>query len=236
MSLRYGLHARFITGVVLALAVILGIVVLLLQRQNVMQREVVGLSRDSMHGLVYERLVTRGEASALQVADSLVNPLYYFELDAIGVVVRNVLRQPDVSYVTVYDIRGNVVHDGSSDIATYGQAMRDPLAYEVVTARSTHSQSTDRILDVSTPIRIGDQRLGGVRIGYSLSVIAADEAEAMAGMSGHLDEIGRRHSSWIAAAMAMLVVLGIGVGLLVQRALVRPIRQLAEAAREIETG
>ncbi|GAA4866936.1 putative bifunctional diguanylate cyclase/phosphodiesterase [Luteimonas vadosa] len=236
MNLRFGLHARFIIGVMVALGVILCVVVVLLQRQAVMQREVIGLSRDSMHGLVSDRLRTRGQAAALQVADSLVNPLYYFDLDAIGVVVRGVLRQPDVSYVTVYDVRGNVIHDGSGDIATYGQAMQDPLAYEVVTARRTHVQSTDRVLDVSTPIRIGDQRLGGVRIGYSLSTIAADEAQAMAGMSGRLEEIGRRHTSWIAAAMALLVVLGVGVGLLVQRTLVRPIRQLAEAAREIETG
>ncbi|MDQ3494861.1 MAG: EAL domain-containing protein [Pseudomonadota bacterium] len=236
MKLRYGLHARFITGVALALVVLLGIVVLLLQRQQVMQREVLSLSRDSMHALVFDRLSARGEAVAIEVADSLVNPLYYFDLDAIGVVVRSVLRQPDVSYVVVYDGDGNVIHDGSTDIAAFGQPMQDPLAYEVLAARTLHSQSSDRILDISTPIRIGDQRLGGIRIGYSLSAIAADEARATDAMSGRLDGIGRRHAGWIAALMAILVLLGAGVGLLLQRMLVRPIRQLADAAREIESG
>ncbi len=236
MKLRYGLHARFITGVALALVVLLGIVVLLLQRQQVMQRDVLLLSRDSMHALVFDRLSARGGAVAIEVADSLVNPLYYFDLDAIGVVVRSVLRQPDVSYVVVYDGDGNVIHDGSTDIAAFGQPMQDPLAYEVLAARTLHSQSSDRILDISTPIGIGDQRLGGVRIGYSLSAIAADEARATDAMSGRLDEIGRRHAGWIAALMAILVLLGAGVGLLLQRMLVRPIRQLADAAREIESG
>jgi diguanylate cyclase (GGDEF)-like protein len=236
MKLHYGLHARFITGVALALVVLLGIVVLLLQRQQVMQREVLSLSRDSMHALVFDRLNARGEAVAIEVADSLVNPLYYFDLDAIGVVVSNVLRQPDVSYVIVYDGDGNIIHDGSTDIAAFGQPMQDPLAYEVLAASTLHSQSSDRILDISTPIRIGDQRLGGVRIGYSLSAIAADEARATDAMSGRLDGIGRRHTSWIAALMAVLVLLGTGVGLLLQRMLVRPIRQLADAAREIESG
>lgn len=236
MKLRYGLHARFITGVTIALLVIAAVVALILQRDQVMQREVVSLSRDSMHGLVFDRLTARGEAVSAQVADSLVNPLYYFDLDAIGVIVRSVLQQPDVSYVVVYDTAGDVIHDGSTDIATYGQAMHDPLAYEVVTARATHSQSTERILDVSTPIRIGDQHLGGVRIGYSLSSIAEDEARAISGMTERLDEIGRRHSGWIAALLASLALLGIGVGLLVQRTLVRPIRLLADAAHEIESG
>src|SRR3546814_6572788 len=82
----------------------------------------------------------RGEAVAVQLADSLVNPLYYFDLDAIGVVVRNELRQSDVSYVIVYDNAGAVIHDGSSDISTYGQAMQDPLAFEAVAARDVHMQ------------------------------------------------------------------------------------------------
>ncbi len=236
MKLRYGLHARFITGVAVALLVLLGIVVLLLQRQQVLQREVLSLSRDSMHALVFDRLNARGHAVAIEVSDSLVNPVYYFDLDAIGVVVRSVLRQPDVSYVIVYDGDFNIVHDGSTDIATFGQPMQDPLAYEVLAARALHSQSSEDILDISIPIRIGDQPLGGVRIGYSLSAIATDEARAMDGMAVRLDAIGRHHAGWIAALMAVLVLLGIGVGLLLQRTLVRPIRQLADAAREIESG
>jgi diguanylate cyclase (GGDEF)-like protein len=233
---RYGLHARFLTVVAVSLLMILGVVALMLQRQGVLQREVVTLSQESMHALVFERLGTRGAATVEQLADTLVNPLYYFDLDAIGVVVRNVLRQPDVSYVVVFDADGNVIHDGSSDISTYGQAMADPLAYEVIAARDTHIQSSRGILDVSTPIRIGDQRLGGVRIGYSLDSIAADENRAMAAMRLRLSEIGRRHVGWIVLLMASLVALGILLSLLLQRTLVRPIRQLADAAREIETG
>jgi diguanylate cyclase (GGDEF)-like protein len=236
MKVRYGLNARFLTGLGAALLVILAIVLLLLQRQQVMQREVVSLSKESMHGLVFSRLARRGEAVSMQIADALVNPLYYFDLDAIGVIVRSVLQQPDVSYVIVYDPDGTVIHDGSADISTYGQAMQDPLAYEVLAATATHAQATAEILDVSTPIRLGEQRLGGVRIGYSLATVGADEERAMSGMVERLAEIGRRHSGWIAVLMAVLVLLGLGVGAILQRTLVRPIRELADAARQIETG
>jgi len=119
-----GLHAKFIALVCATLLLMLAVVVLMLQRQGAMQHEVVHQSRDSMHALVFERLRVHGEALSAQVADTLVNPLYYFDLDTIGVVARSVLRQPDVRYVLVYDNKGDIIHDGSGDIPTYGKAMR----------------------------------------------------------------------------------------------------------------
>ena len=147
-----GLQAKFLVLVVATLLLMLAMVALLLQRQGAMQDEVVGKSREAMHELVFERLRQHGQAQSAQVADSLVNPLYYFDLDAIGVIARNLLRQPDVRYVLVYDTNGDIIHDGSGDIPTFGQAMRDPLAYEAVSANGVHAQWTDRVLDVSSPV------------------------------------------------------------------------------------
>ncbi|HST46168.1 MAG TPA: HAMP domain-containing protein, partial [Luteimonas sp.] len=236
MKLRYGLHGRVLTVIGATLVVMLAVVALMLQRQAVMQREVLTLSQESLHSLVYDRLRDRGEAVSLQVAQSLVNPLYYFDLDAIGAMVRDVLRQPDVRYVIVHDAAGDIIHDGSEDIATYGQAMADPLAVDAMAATGMLVQARPDVLEVSMPIRIGDQRLGGVRIGYSLDSVAADEARAMQGMGERLGGIARRHSGWIALLMSALVLAWAVVGVLLQRGLVRPIRQLADAARQIESG
>jgi diguanylate cyclase (GGDEF)-like protein len=236
MKLRHGLYPRFLLLATGVLVVVLAVVGVMLHRQATMQREVVALSQGSIHALLFDRVRERGKAVAGQLADSLVNPLYYFDLDEIGVVVRNVLQQSDVSYVIVYDNSGAVIHDGSDDIATYGQAMHDPLAYEVVTSRDMHVQVTDKILDVSAPVRIGDQRIGGVRIGYSLDSVVADEKRATAAMRVRMDDIGYQHALWVLLMMLVLVAIGVMVSLVVQRSLVRPIRQLANAAREIEAG
>ena len=239
MTLRWrlrGLHAKFVVLVGATLLVMLAVVVLMLQRQGAMQSEVVGQSRDAMHELVFERLRRQGQAQSAQVADSLVNPLYYFDLDAIGVIARNMLRQPDVRYVLVYDNNGDIIHDGSGDIPTYGQAMRDPLAYEAVSANGVHAQWTDRVLDVSSPIKVGDQRLGGVRIGYALDAVRADEDAASSALGRRLGAIGTRHLWWIGLALLGLVALGALASFVMQRALVRPIRELADMAREIESG
>jgi diguanylate cyclase (GGDEF)-like protein len=239
MTLRWrlrGLHAKFVVLAGATLLVMLAVVVVMLQRQDEVQSEVVGKSREAMHGLVFERLRRHGVAQSVQVADSLVNPLYYFDLDAIGVVARNVLRQPDVRYVLVYDNNGDILHDGSGDIPTYGQAMRDPLAYEAVSADRVHAQWTRDVLDVSSPIKVGDQRLGGVRIGYSLDAVRADEDAASIALGKRLGAINSRHLWWIGLALLGLVSLGALASFVLQRALVRPIRELADMAREIESG
>ncbi|MGN6513067.1 MAG: putative bifunctional diguanylate cyclase/phosphodiesterase [Lysobacteraceae bacterium] len=231
-----GLQARFSLVVAATLLLMLAIVLLMLQRQGAMQREVLALGRQAMHQLVFERLRRHGEARAAQVADALANPLYYFDLDSIGTVARDVLHEPGVRYVLVFDRDGDIVDDATGETPAYGQAMRDPLAYEAVAAREVHVQWTDHVLDVSSPIHVGDQRLGGVRIGYGLDAPRTEEAAAVRALDARLDPLGQRHLLWIGLLLAALLALGALACLLLQRALVWPIRRLADAAREIEAG
>ena len=161
MRLFEGLHAKFLAVIGLTLVLMLAVVALIWQRQTSTQAEVLRLSRDATRTLVFDRLRQRGEAQVAQAADLLVNPTYYFDLDAIGATSRSILHQSDVSYVLVYDAKGSIIHDGSGDIPTFGQQMRDPLAKQIVSADGLLVLSTDDVMDVSTPIRIGDQRLAG---------------------------------------------------------------------------
>jgi diguanylate cyclase (GGDEF)-like protein len=236
MRFPHGLQARFAFALAAVLLVVVVVLALLWQRQQAMQGEVARLGRDAMHELVFERMRRRGEGSVAQLAESLANPLYYSDLDAIGQIARNVLREPDVSYVLVFDPQGRIVHDGSGDIPAYGQPMTDPFAFEVTTARSPHTQVSERLVDIASPIMIGEQRLGGVRVGYSLASVRADEDLAADRMRRNLGEVGDRHRGWILLLGAALLLVGAAVAWLLQRALVRPIRQLADAARAIEGG
>ena len=231
-----GLHARFSLVVAATLVLMLAVVAVMLQREAVAQQEVVGVSRDSMRTLVSDRLRMHGEALASQLSEALANPLYYFDLDAIATITRNVMRQPDVAYVIVYDPQGNIIQEGNGDVAAYSQAMRDPLAYEAISAQGLHTQWSDRYLDVASPISVGDQRLGGVRVGYSLASIRNDESRATQALATHLRQIGARDLLWVAGLLAMLVALGGLASLVLQRALVRPVRQLAAVAHEFESG
>ncbi|TDK26142.1 EAL domain-containing protein [Luteimonas aestuarii] len=236
MNLRYGLRAKFALVAGIAVLIAIAAVAALLHRQGSTQREVQSLSRQSMHALASNRVLSHGQGSVAQAADTLVNPLYYFDLDAIGGIVRNQLRQPDVAYAIVFDTEGRVIHDGSPDIANYGQQMTDPFAFEVVSAGELHVQTDDELMDVSMPIRIADQRLGGLRVGYSLASVRADEDRIGATLGQRLAEVGRKHMLWVGTLLAVLAALIAIIALYLQQSVVKPIRRLADAAGQIESG
>jgi len=236
MNLRAGLQAKFLAMMAVAFLVVTVLIAMLLERQERMQTEVVGVSREAMRDTMAESLRRHGEGEVAQLAGSLTNPLYYFDLDAIGELGRAAMNNPGVRYVLVYDADGNIVHDGSEEIPSYGKRMDDAMAAQVVRAQRLHAQWAETTLDVSAPIKIGQQRLGGVRVGYDLKAMRAYQDGALDKLRNRLDELGRRQLLWVGVLSLGLLALGGLMLWLIQRWLVKPIRQLADAAQAIENG
>lgn len=236
MNFRFGLQARFLALVSIALltsAVVLGI---LLFRQWELRNRILELSAESTRALVQDRLLQQAQAVAGNTADALVNPIYNFDLEIVGRIVDDVLVQPDVKYVIVFDSDGSVVHDGTEEIANYGQRMTDPMAPAVIASDALLAQREGDVLDVSAPIMIGDQRLGGVRIGYSLDAARRYEAQANQELGERLTEVGKRYFIGSIALLSLALALVLAISMVMQRVLIRPIRGLVQAAREIEKG
>jgi len=236
MKIRYGLQARYLSLVIVALLVALLALVASLQRQLSLQRDVIELTRESIQALVLERQREQATAIGSSTAEALINPLYNFDLEIIGRIVSDVLSQPDVQYATVFDPQGAVIHDGSDAIASYGQVMSDPLAAKIIGEQELLLQHEGDVVDVSAPILLGDERLGGVRIGYSLASARRYEVAATRALEERLNDISRRYFFGVAGLLVLAIVLGIIVSIIMQRVLVRPIRRLADAAQEIEAG
>jgi len=233
---RFGLQARFLIVMAVAFALVIGILVLLLQRQTRMQAEVRSLSGAIIHDLFDRSLRSRGEALATELSDALVNPLYYSDLDQVGALVRNTSRQQVVSYVRVFDREGRLIHDGSIDIPGYGQPMRDPLAQQAVQAHKLLMQWSPDVLDVTMPVMMGEEQIGGVRVGMSLGRVRELESGANKTLLERLAEVGKRDLGWLLLLLAGLAAIATVVAIYIQRTLVGPIRWLAQAARQIEAG
>lgn len=230
------LQWRFSIVVLLVLGAMLALTLALWFRQSWDERRTVEIARQSTHELLLRQLRESGDAQVRQLADSLANPLYYFDLDKVGVLARDALRAPNVSYVLVFDREGRILHDGSGEIAAYGRPMRDALSARIVAADTPLDLQVDGQLDISSPIKVGDDRLGGVRVGYSMSAASHAEEATLVGLRRQLSEVSRRGLWWLllmCAGLAGVCVLG---AMAVQRMLVRPIRQLGDAARKIEHG
>ena len=168
MNLRYGLQARFLALMAVALLVVLALMVLLWSRQGRMQSEVENVTRDSIERIANATLRRQGEGMVTQLSESLANPLYYFDLDAIGVLGRATLNQPGIRYVLVYDAEGNILHDGSEEIPSYGKRMDDAMAAQAIATPQLLTQFGEDLMDVAAPVMIGNERIGGVRVGFDL--------------------------------------------------------------------
>ena len=206
------------------------------REQTKAQQGLSALSVEAMRAMAATSVSKRGESIARMLAETLTNPLYYFDLARIGEVVGSAQQLPDVSYVLVFDEAGLIVHDGSADIAAFGQPMTDPAGREVAAAVGLQSFSADGQVDVVMPMYIGDQRIGGVRVGMSLESARQFEAAAASDLQERLRkqrEQGVRRLAWLFFALAAAA----GVLLLVvSRGLVSPIRRLAAAAQQIAAG
>ena len=145
MKRLLGLQARFLAIVAISVVLVVAALGVLLLRQNATQGEILAQSGNEIHQMVSGSLRNRGESAVTQAADSLVNPVYYFDLDAIGRTARTLLQQPNVRYVIVYDGDGNVLHDGSADIPTFTLGMISPGA-EMLSTRSCSAAFSSRTL------------------------------------------------------------------------------------------
>ncbi|MGV8941565.1 MAG: putative bifunctional diguanylate cyclase/phosphodiesterase [Lysobacter sp.] len=236
MKYVHGLQAKVLLMMLMVLAMLLVLFGLLLHRQGRMQDEVVGVSHAVMQDMASENLQRRGEGMVMPLAESLANPLYYHDLDEIGRLVRGAQGQPGVAYVLVFDSRGSVLHDGSDEIPDYGQKMSDPLAQGAIHAVALNTQFNDSIMDVSAPILMGSERLGGIRIGYGLASLRAVQKRAAADLHHRVVELGQRQLLWMSLFGLGFLAMGAGAVWSIQRWLVRPIRELADSARAIEAG
>jgi len=234
--IRFGLQARAVTVMGATLLVVAVLIGLLLARQASLQDEVRDLGAEVIGGLYDSEVQQRGSNLAADLATALVNPVYYNDSEQIATLVRAVQAQSLVRYVMVFDRQGRLVHDGSEQVAGYGEPMHDAMAAAALAAEAPLIQRDARVLEVAAPVLLGDQRLGGVRVGMDLEQVHAQQAAAGARLDAGLAEVGKRHLLLGLALLGGLFMLTVVVAGYVQRTLVGPIRSLAEAARRIEQG
>ena len=234
--MRIGLGGKYLVGITLGFILLGALVYGGFRLQRTTYDELSTLLARSMQLQGERGLERRGEAVATLLADALTNPVYFVDLERIGEVTRSALQQADIRYVLVYDGNGRILHDGSGDIAAFGMPMRDEFASAAVAASGTLTQSSEALVDVTQPIFLGRERLGGVRVGLSRSDTAAAIANATKELKQNADDQFEERLALQALPMLGLAILALISAFVVFRGLVRPIRELAQHARTVARG
>ncbi|MBL0028090.1 MAG: EAL domain-containing protein [Rhodanobacteraceae bacterium] len=160
MSLR---QRWWLLGSLVAMCVVV-LAAVALQQHRVQAHRVANAAAQREFALAEEALAERGRVAADLLAESLVNPTYFFDLQRIGEVLGGALNRGDIGYVLLLDRDGRILHDGSDNIARFGQQPDDPLAAEAAATTRPEVFVAERFIEVAHPITLGDQRLATLRL------------------------------------------------------------------------
>ena len=171
----------------------------------------------------------RALSLASLLGESATNPLYDLRFDQLRLLLTNVLAQTHVVYVYAYDKGGRILADGTGANRYFNTILDDPFHSNAVKAekvliqyKDEEFQATGNVLDVAQPIFVaGGEKLGGVRIGFSLLAVQQKIAKA------------RWYTFLLGVVFA--VVGGILTAVMGRR-LVRPIENLVRATQLISSG
>ena len=192
-------------------------------------------SADSMVPMLHEQMQKRGEILTRFLAENLIDPLYQLDLEAIYPLLLAASEQKDVMFAHVYDLEGMFVHDGLEEMPSFGMKMPS-ITPEILQAEGLFSVAHTEQMDFFMPIRIGEKRLGGVHVSFSLKRINAQIFQ----MRQQLDTIkkqGEEHAiSTLGLILLLLLALGGMVAFWVASGLSRPIDLLTQKAELLGQG
>jgi diguanylate cyclase (GGDEF)-like protein len=235
--MRFKLQSRYAALIFAALVLALATLVLLMYRQgNSLAGEMTELGASSLENAAKNQQRQRAALLSEFLAPTLLTPVYYGNFDQVRDLLNNALRQPDVVYAVVFDAQGKLLHDGSLLVDRFGGAMSDAGATTAVQATTRITQDFGNTLEVVTPLYIGTERIGGLRLGLSLQSgmeLAKQNRESLERASkSSLSERMLRVVPWL-IGVALLCAL---LSLVVSRGLLNPILKLQDHAKRLEQG
>ncbi|MDH5184893.1 MAG: ATP-binding protein [Gammaproteobacteria bacterium] len=178
----------------------------------------------------------RGEVMVRFLSNTLINPLYHYDMEAMYDLINNILRQENVSYIYVLDNQGQIIHDGQQQVSKFGQVLSDPVSQKANKTEHILFQRNEDFLDISMPIRLGDEVLGAVRVGLSTKQMVQN----INSMDDHLRTVTRQgEDQQLKLAIVVTIIfliLGTILSLFVARKLTRPIKELSNKTKNIGFG
>ncbi len=106
---------------------------------------------------------------AQAMSSQLREPVSKHNIRAIYDILRESKQNPDIGYTYIYDLDGNVIHDGTSTLYHYGKPISALLPSGLRAAFTPLSQRIGRNIHASVPIETTKGTVAGLRISLAFS-------------------------------------------------------------------
>jgi signal transduction histidine kinase len=154
---------------------------------------------------------------------SVANRLYRLDVFQLETIAREAKALPDVEYVYIYDAKGRIVGDFHEDRRQLYATFTDELGKRIIKSNKTIVEINSRqgILDISKPVYLNREKLGGIRLGLNLNPL--------------FDEMHAVTIKAVVISVAIFLV-GLLVIFIITSRFIKPIETLTLAANRIEKG
>lgn len=169
-------------------------------------------------------------------ADSLLEPLFFEDIDAVGNIVESLLAKNEVIFANVYDGDGRVFHNGSDKLETFGDTA-PPQVLQILDQSSSSVEMQDNMtIRIVRPIIADGYVFGALDVlidtMFVENQIAMMRKELIAASESELEH---QIFQLVLVSLAALLVAGLVATILAAR-LSAPIRDLARATERISRG
>ena len=177
----------------------------------------------SHRSLLLEQMAERARTGINLMELSVANRLYRLDVFQLETIAREAKALPDVEYVYIYDAKGRIVGDFHEDRRQLYATFTDELGKRIIKSNKTIVEINSRqgILDISKPVYLNREKLGGIRLGLNLNPL--------------FDEMHAVTIKAVVISVAIFLV-GLLVIFIITSRFIKPIETLTLAANRIEKG
>ncbi len=174
----------------------------------------------SQRNVLLEQMTERARAGISLMELSVAPHLYRMDIFQLGTLAREAKALPNVDYAYIYDDKGRIVGDYHEDKRLFLATFPDK---RIIKSDETLVDIDYKkgILDISKPVILGHEKLGGIRLGFNLNPILDDMKTA---------------TFWALGISAGIFLIGLLVIFGIVSRITSPIEQLTLAAKHIEAG
>lgn len=178
----------------------------------------------AQRSLLLEQMGERAEVGISLMQLSVSDALYRHDTQRLETIASEVRALPNVAYAYIFDREGRMVGgDRPEQNQSTGRVADDP-GRKILSFNDSTGVVLDhdrRILDISRPVRMGNDKLGAVRLGFDLTPI--------------LSEI--KNATFTAVGVASIIFLaGLVIIFFITERMTKPLEKLTFAAKRIEEG
>jgi signal transduction histidine kinase len=177
----------------------------------------------SQRNLLLTQMAERARTGINLMELSVAGALYKLDTFRLETIARETKALPNVDYAYIFDHNGRIVGDFHEDQSQLFSTFTDELGRRIIKSKATlvDIEYKRQILDISKPVNLGHERLGGIRLGFDLNPI--------------MREIQDVTLASVAVASAILVI-GLIIIFVITRSMTKPLESLTVAAKRIEEG